>query len=268
MRFIYTKAFTIGFAIFAGIAALIILDAAGYLGLLRDGFSRAFGTSEQQVAHATDSTKEFFQTLFTIRKLVYENAQLNQKINDLSFENARLQASKDENTALRNSLNFKQSSQLNLLAVEAVQSDPTGFSQIVTLDKGSDANIKMNSPVIVAPGLLVGKITAVYPHSSQVTLVTDPSISINGYVAETGASGLVQGEHGLALAFNLVSQNEVIKTQDMVLTSGLSGDFPRGLLVGQIDSIKSSSSDLFQQAFIAPAADLRNLRFLFVIQSP
>jgi rod shape-determining protein MreC len=51
------------------------------------------------------------------------------------------------------------------------------------------------------------------------------------------------------------------------VTSGLAGDFPPGLLIGQIDSIKSAGSDLFQKAFVAPAADLRNLKFVFVVQT-
>jgi rod shape-determining protein MreC len=267
MRFIYTRAFTISFSIFVLIALIIMADAQGYLGLAKDGFSRSYGVTSGFVAQRVDSTKEFFQTFFVIRKLVAENAFLKQRINELSFENARLQTSRDENFALRNSLTLKQQTALKLLPAEVIGADPTGFSQIITIDKGATDGITAQSAVVVSPGLLVGKVTAVNPHSSQVTLITEPSVVVNAEVTETGAQGLVAGEHGLGLSFSLVSQNEVIKTSDNVVTSGLSGDIPKGLLIGQIDSIKSAGSDLFQKAFVAPAADLRNLKFLFVVQS-
>jgi rod shape-determining protein MreC len=68
------------------------------------------------------------------------------------------------------------------------------------------------------------------------------------------------------LIFDLVTQNEVIKAGDQITTSGLGNDYPPGLLVGEIVSIRSSTSELFQKAFVSPAAELRNLKFLFVIK--
>lgn len=266
MRFIYTRTFTLAFSVFVGIALIIILDSKGYLGLARDGFGRLYGFTSGGVGSALDSTKEFFQTLFTIRGLVAENASLKQKIDELSFENARLQSSREENQALRNSLNFKTSSNLNLIPVQVIEADPTGFNQIVTIDRGTDEGVGLNDAVVVSPGLLVGKVTSLNPHSANVTLITDPSLTVSAKVSDSGAQGLIQGEHGLALSFNLISQNEVIKTSDNVVTSGLAGDFPAGLLIGQIDSIRSSPSDLFQKAFVSPAADLRNLKFVFVVR--
>ncbi len=266
MRFIYSKNFTRIFIIFVLLAFLVILDAKGYLGIIKDGFFRAYGYSVGKLTDGTNSVKTVFSTLFTIRKLVEENAKLNQEVNQLSFENARLVSSRDENSALRKALNFSQTAQLKLLPLETLIHDPTGFSQTIVVNKGEDFGIKLNQPIVAQPGLLVGKVTKVYPNSAEVTLVTDPSIVINGEVVDTGAKGLIKGEHGLGLSFDLVTQNELIKTGDNVITSGLSGDFPRGLLIGSIRSIRSSQTDLFQKAFVAPAADLRNIRFLFAIQ--
>jgi rod shape-determining protein MreC len=265
MRFIYTRAFSIGFAIFVGVALLVILDLKGYISIVKDSIVKAYGYTSQVGTNGVTGTKNLFSTFFTIRKLVYDNAELEQKIDDLSFDNARLQTSKEENLTLRKALNFKQQSTLNLLPTEVVSLDPTGFKQVITIDKGQSNGVRLNSAVVAAPGLLVGKVTKVDNNSAEVTLITDPSIVINAEVTDTGAHGLIQGEHGLGLSFDLISQSEVIKTEDKVVTSSVSGDYPSGLLIGQIDSIKSSGSDLFQKAFVAPAADLRNLKFLFVV---
>lgn len=266
MRFIYSKIFTKIFTIFVILAVLVILDSKGYLGLLKDGFFRVFGRSVAPVAGLTNKVKDVFSILFTIKNLSSENAKLSQKIDQLAFENARLKTAQDENQSLRKALSLKQVSQLNLSATQVLNSDPTGFTQVLVIDKGSNQGINLNSAVVAAPGLLVGKVTKLYPNSSQVTLVTDPSIVINAQVVDSGARGLVRGEHGLGLSLDLVTQNELIKTGDGVSTSGLSDDFPPGLLVGEVTAIRSSATDLFQKAFVSPAADLRNLKFLFVVQ--
>ncbi|MBX4191448.1 MAG: rod shape-determining protein MreC [Candidatus Doudnabacteria bacterium] len=266
MRFIYTKTFLRIFLIFVLLAFLVVLDAKGYIGKIKDGFFNSYGFLTRKLTDGTNGFKNSFSTLFTIRKLVRENSQLSQEVDQLAFENARLKSAQDENAALRRALNFRQQGSFSLLAVEVINSDPTGFTQTIVIDKGSDLNIHLNQPIVAQPGLLVGKVTKVYPGSAEVTLITDPAIVINGEVVESGAKGLIKGEHGLGLSLDLVTQNELIKTGDQVITSGLSNDFPRGLLIGNISAIRSSTTDLFQKAFVSPAAELRNSRFLFAIQ--
>ncbi|OGE74189.1 MAG: rod shape-determining protein MreC [Candidatus Doudnabacteria bacterium RIFCSPLOWO2_02_FULL_42_9] len=266
MRFIYSKTFTKIFIVFVLIALLIISDATGYIGWAKDGFFRGFSFVTSKLKAATTSVKVTFSTLFTIRKLVSENAKLSAEVDQLAFENARLKSAQNENAALRNALNFSEQGPFNLLPVEALTLDTTGFSQVVIVDKGKNHNIEIGQPVVVQPGILVGKVTNVSERSAEVLLITDPGIVVNSEVVDSTAKGLIKGEHGLGLSLDLVTQNELIKTGDAVITSGLSEEFPRGLLIGRISSIRSSSTDLFQKAFVTPAADLRNIKFLFIIQ--
>jgi rod shape-determining protein MreC len=266
MQFIYTKAFRRGFVVFTLAALLIIADSLGYLSFIKSGFQNTFGKASTGVSSVISSTKGFFTVLGTISNLAKENAELNQKVDELSFENARLQSAKTENQTLRRALNFSEDAGFDMIPAKVSSLDPTGFSQTVVLDKGETDGVSLGQSVIVSPGLLVGRITKTYRNTSEVTLITDPTISINGEVSDSGAHGIVKGEHGTSLILDLVTQNEVIKSGDKIITSGLSGDFPRGLLVGEISAIKSSSSELFQQAFVAPLADLKNLRVVFVVR--
>jgi rod shape-determining protein MreC len=266
MRFIYTKTFVRVFTIFIILALLVIFDARGYLGFGKDGFFRVYGFATNRLAAATKNVKVTLATFFTLKNLATDNAKLSLEVDQLAFENARLKSAQNENAALRRALNFSQQSNFKLMPVETLVVDPTGFSQTIILNKGENSGVKPGQPVIAQPGLLVGKITKVYPESAEATLITDPGVVLNGEVADTAARGLIRGEHGLGLSFDLITQNELIKTGDLVITSGLSNDFPRGILIGSINSIRSTSTDLFQKAFVAPAADLRNIRFLFIIQ--
>jgi rod shape-determining protein MreC len=73
--------------------------------------------------------------------------------------------------------------------------------------------------------------------------------------------GSVTGE----LSLNMISQDAVIQTGDVVLTSGLGGTYPPNLLVGQVVSIRKLQSELFQQAAIQPNVDFTRLQFVLVI---
>ncbi len=255
------------FIIFVLVALVIIGDAQGYLAPLKNGFFSVYGAGALVISDSISGIKNFFSTFLFIKGLSRENDLLNQKVDELTFENTRLKAAKQENIALRKALNFAEESELTLIPVSIKVSDPSGLTQTVVIDRGADFQLKENMALVTSPGLLVGKITRVYSGSSVVTLITDPAVNINAEVAESEAKGLIVGAHGLSLRFDLVTQNEVIKTGDQVMTSGLSSDYPRGLLIGEITSISSGASDLFQKAYVTPAANLRNLRFLFVVMS-
>ncbi|MBX4187709.1 MAG: rod shape-determining protein MreC [Candidatus Doudnabacteria bacterium] len=266
MRFIYTPVFRRTFVAFVLVALLIMSDRLGYLSWVKSVIQNGFGKSSLSISQGVKKSREFFAILATISRLAKENAQLQQQIDELSFENSRLQSAKTENTALRRALNFVEKTEYQTVPAEVTSQDPTGFSQTVIVDKGDADGIVLGQSVIVSPGLLVGRITKTYRNTAEATLITDPNMTINGEVTDSGARGLVKGEHGLSLVLDLVTQNEVIKSGDKIITSGLSGDFPRGLLVGEINAIKTSSSELFQQAFVSPVADLRNLRFVFIVK--
>jgi rod shape-determining protein MreC len=266
MRFIYTKSFKRAFAAFVLVACLIMADQLNYLSLVKSGTHKFFGVTSQNVGNVFNGIKNLFKVAGTLSSLAAQNAELEQQINELSFENARLQSAKAENLALRRALNFQEDPTYNTLPAEVRIMDPTGFSQTVIIDKGEVHGAVIGQAVAAAPGLLVGRITKTYRTTSEVSLITDPATTISAEVTESGARGLVRGEHGISLVLDLVTQNEVIKSGDKLITSGLSGDFPRGLLVGEINSIKSSSSELFQQAFVSPAADLKNLNTVFIVQ--
>lgn len=266
MRFIYSRAFTKLFIAFVLVSAFIISDALGYLTFVKSGFHTLYGSATFFVSSALASTKNFLSSFLLIKRLSYENDLLNQKIDELAFENAKLKIAKGENLALRKALSFVEQSEFVLTPVSVKSADPTGFTQTVVIDRGNNSQLTAGMAVISAPGLLVGKISKVYDRNSEVTLITDPAVTINAEVADSAALGLVVGEHGLSLKFDLVTHNEVIKPGDQILTSGLANDFPKGLLVGEITSISSSASDLFQKAFVTPAANLRNLKFLFVVK--
>ena len=137
----------------------------------------------------------------------------------------------------------------------------------ILIDKGSTDGIAKNMPVIVYDGILIGKVEEVFPDSSKVNLISSALSSVNAYDLETGAKGVVRGESGLGIILDIVDQSDVLKQGDIVATSGLGGNFPKGLLIGSIQEVKNSGDKLFQQALIIPRTKYANLEVVFVIKN-
>lgn len=265
MNFIYTKFFKRTFLIFAIVCFFVILEQSGFATKMRGGMDRILGKLVFQTRRVSLGLFDWLRVFPKINKLAKENALLNLKINELSFENARLKGAKEENIALRKALQFKDTANMPSVSAEVTMLDSTGFEQNFIINRGAENQIKEGYPVVMSSGIIVGIVKEVRKNSATVMMITDPQAKVDGLIAETGAKGLIQGDHGLGLSFNLVTQNEVVKVGDLVITSGLSENIPKGLLIGEVVSIQSSTSELFQKTNIRPAADLRNLEFVFVV---
>jgi len=120
--------------------------------------------------------------------------------------------------------------------------------------------------VIVENGILIGKVVEVFPVSARIMLLSNGESLVSGVSLESEAKGIVKGEYGLGLTLDMVLQKDTIKVGDTIITSGLGGDIPRGLVIGTLQNVHFSSDKLFQQATIVLPVRLDALRYVFVIQ--
>jgi rod shape-determining protein MreC len=135
------------------------------------------------------------------------------------------------------------------------------------IDKGSAAGIAVGMPVIVSEGILVGKVEEVSDYSAKISLLTNSSSIVNAVDLNTEAKGVVRGEYGLGIILDLVSQADVLNEGDDVITSGLGGNYPRGLLIGRIQEFGFTADKLFQQAVIMPKVKYSELQMVAVIKN-
>jgi rod shape-determining protein MreC len=142
--------------------------------------------------------------------------------------------------------------------------DPSNLQRYVTLDIGREAGIARNMPVVTARGL-VGRITEVGDGWSRVLLIIDVSSSVNALTQSTRASGLVQGQVDGSLVMGAIPQGDTISVGDTVFTSGLGGNFPRQILIGQITEVERKDYDLYQVASVEPTVDFDHLEAALVI---
>lgn len=139
-----------------------------------------------------------------------------------------------------------------------------------TLNKGSGDGIKVNDAVIYN-NYLVGVVTEVNPTTSVVKTVTDPTVNIAAYEVRTGEMGYVSSDvnnsvNGTCALSGLDTKTAVSKG-GIVCTSGTGGIFPKDLIIGTVESVEQSTTDLSAIAVLEPAMDSRNIKGCFVITS-
>ncbi|MFA6193576.1 MAG: rod shape-determining protein MreC [Parcubacteria group bacterium] len=209
---------------------------------------------------------DLFNFLGSIGDLKGDNEKLIQENQELLAENVRLKDIEKENGILREEFGLAPKNKFDLEASFVIAQDPQGLGNYIIVDKGNGKGIRTGMPAIVSNGILVGRVTDVYSNTAKITLITDPASAINAEVQGSSSKGIVNGEYGLGIKMNMISQAQEIKEGDGVVTSGLGGEMPRGLVIGKISRVDQSKDKLFQEASVLPEANLSDLRIVFLVK--
>ncbi|MBU6447864.1 rod shape-determining protein MreC [Patescibacteria group bacterium] len=224
--------------------------------------ARPFVYVFQGIGHSFGS---FFSYFASVRHLTDENAQLQNRILSLQQDNITLQQYKLENDKLKEELAYRATSPLSFIPAVVFAKDPTGFTQTVIINAGSNDGVQTGSAVL-AQGVLIGKVIETDSETSKVLLITDPQSAVDAQISATGDNAVVRGSYGSGLTIDMVSQNVQISKGDQVVTAGLNSDVPKGIFIGTIGDIISKKNDLLQKATVVPGVDLKNLDFVSVLK--
>ena len=247
----------------------IVLDQTGQMeslqALVLDGLTplaNVLSSSVARVEHIIDTIRQ-------LDRLQAENRALRAEVERLTIENVRLQEAAAENILLRQQLQFKRKNPgLTIRSADviarSVARDPNNLVQYIIIDRGARDHIAKGMPVVTAQGL-VGQVVAVGEQSARVLLLTDPSSSVNALVQRTRATGVVQGRLGANPVMRYIAQDEDVQVGDIVLTSGLGGNFPRGQVIGQVVSVHQRDVEMFKEAEIRPTVNFNRLEMVMIV---
>ncbi len=216
-----------------------------------------------------NSLSDLTQTTRDLRELRRRNEDLQSLADSLMIENVRLKEIESENETLRRLLNFTQANPTHSYKAAEVKGrvigrDPSNFLSYLIIDLGSQQGIEKGMPVVAERGL-VGRITDVGSNWAKVMLIIDPSSSVNALIQSSRATGVVEGHVGGSLVMKYIPQGETVNVNDIVLTSGLGGNFPKKLIIGQVTTVQQRDIEMFQEAHIRPTVDFNNLEIVLVI---
>jgi len=201
--------------------------------------------------------------------LAHENMLLRARIEQLNNAVRQSMSIREENRRLRDMLRLKEAFNSNLIAARLLMRDVNGWWRTARIDKGSADGVAVGMPVINHEGL-IGQIVEVSGNSSDVLFLTSPRVKVAARLARSGVFGIVRGlgeswDGDARCLMDFIVKDADINRADQVITSGLGGVYPEGLVIGYVDEVIMDSSGLFRQAMVTPAADLRMIDLVFVV---
>jgi len=231
------------------------------LGALLMWLMRPLQIASQGTANWITSLQENYDTLAGFRS---ENERLRKRIQSLEVERQKLLEAQATNLRLKQLLDFR--SHLSGAAVTAsiIANSASSWFQSCLLDKGSADGVRKGMAVVTPLGV-VGQVVAVTPRTAKVLLLTDPNSGVDVLVQRTRARGIVSGSLDNGTVLKYVKRSEDIQEGDRLITSGIDGVFPKGLMVGAVIKVHKQHLGLFQFVEVLPAVQSSRVEEVLVV---
>ncbi len=155
---------------------------------------------------------------------------------------------------------------IEFLTADVIAHEQSGIARHIIINRGTRDGIGIGMPVATDLGL-VGRVVRVSANAAQVQLINDENSSVSSRLQTTRAEGSIIGQASGVLRMTFIDLDEDIIQSDLVITSGLGGNFPPDIVVGQVTSIRQFEFELFQEAEVRSLIDFDVLEFVLVITS-
>jgi rod shape-determining protein MreC len=259
---------------------LLVFHESGLLAPVENAAHYVLDPLQRLFSNVVEGTGGVFRTVREVRELRAEVEDLRAQVNALKVENVRLREYEAESQQLRALLNFVSDYPISthlgaeVVSREACQDypcgdtvgvDPNPYLRYLTINVGAQQGAGTGMSVVSGGAGLVGRVSDVGPRTAQVRLLTDLDSSVAALLQTTRGTGLVVGQPDGSLQMQYIPQEEEVRVGDIVLTSGLGGMMPKGLVIGQVTAVEQKEYETFQTATVRPAVDFRRLELALVI---
>jgi rod shape-determining protein MreC len=203
-----------------------------------------------------------------VRDLTRENETLRAENERLQADVARMREQGSRLDELERLLQTRSAlADQEFTTARIVARDPNNLRQIVAINRGRSDGLRTGMPVVTEGSALVGTVSKVENNHAWVTLVTDVDSAVSSLLVETRTQGVLVGGYNRRLTMEFVDQNAFVKEGDTVVSSGVGGTYPPGLVIGKVTIVGGNRQDLFQRVTVEPLASLSNLETVLVMTS-
>jgi rod shape-determining protein MreC len=216
---------------------------------------------ESQMA---DDAADFMHNYFDLVGVRQENLRLKRQLAQLGSQQRRMAELETENRHLADLLELRDALGMSATGANVIGSDATGLSRTLLLSEGSRQGLRRDMAVVSINGV-VGKLITVSQEAARVLLISDHNSALDAFDQRSRSRGIISGvvEDGLVMKY--VDRSEDVKAGDTVVTSGMDGIFPRGLLVGTIGRVSQEGPGLFLNVEVKAAVDFRELEQVLIL---
>jgi rod shape-determining protein MreC len=226
-----------------------------------------FAQVQRAISVVVTGVRQVWSGYFALRYVKAENDQLKRQLADSQIELQQQRAQAERGQRLEKLLELREQTTVATTAAEIIAGAATPEFRTVTIDKGTRDGVRADLAVI-APTGVVGRVVMPTGRAAKVQLLVDRNAAAAAVIERTRAQGLVLGGGDDWLRMEYVSETADIAVGDVVVTSGIDGIFPKGFVIGRVESVEKNGV-AYKKIIVKPAVDFRSVEeVLVVLTSP
>jgi rod shape-determining protein MreC len=226
----------------------------------------AFSEVQRASNAMADDVRVWWQDYFALQQVRADNTQLKQELAQLRVQLQQERGVAEQSRTLQNLLNLKTSTTLPTTAAVVIAGSASPEFRTITIDKGTSEGLGPDMAVI-APAGVVGRIILPTGRASKVQLLIDRNAAAGAIIERTRAQGVAIGSGAEQMRMDYVAGSADVKVGDTVVTSGIDGIYPKGFVIGQIESVHRGAG-VYSTIVIRPAVDFSALEAVLVVKIP
>jgi rod shape-determining protein MreC len=201
-----------------------------------------------------------------LRRLKVENDELKRQLDAAQVAAQELRALADRTRGLEKLLELRQKVELKTTAAEIIGAAAMSDFRTLTIDKGTRDGLESDMAVI-APAGVVGRVVVPSARSAKVQLLIDRNAAAGAIIERSRSQGVVVGGGDDRLEMENVSEVADIAIGDVVVTSGIEGIYPKGFVIGKIETVERSGGG-YKRIVVKPAVDFKAIEEVLVVLTP
>jgi rod shape-determining protein MreC len=231
---------------------------------LRKMVLEAAAPVEETINISLQNLRDVWKRYLFLVGLEDENRRLRKQNADLMEQLNRYREGPLEAMRLQKLLELRESFPQRAVAARVINRNRSSLFKTLLINKGTADGLRVGLAVLSDQGV-VGRIIETSWHASRVLLLTDGNSNIDGLIQRSRAQGILQGAGSAGCSLKYISRTEEVLAGDVVISSGLSGVLPKGLLLGVVTGASRKEGGLFQKIDVAPAVDFEKLEEVLVL---
>jgi len=193
-----------------------------------------------------------------------ESASLKERVDQLTAERDELREKAAEDLRIRAEYSVPTLPEYRKVAATVISRDPNIWFKRMIINRGTTDGVKGNMPVISAAGI-VGRVISVGPNYAEVQVITDPQAGVGAMLQQGSAMGVVRGLDSNRCELKDVSSSVNVQENEVLVTTGLDGLYPKGITIGTVESVQDDPSAPWHKIIVKPSAPIDRLENVMVL---
>jgi rod shape-determining protein MreC len=225
-----------------------------------------FGQVQRTASTIVSSVRAVWSGYIDLRRVRNENEALKHQLSEAQVQLQEQRALADRSRGLEQLLELRDRTNLRTTAAEVIAAGATPDFRTMTIDKGTRDGL-LSDMAVIAPAGVVGRVVVPSARAAKVQLLIDRNAAAGALVERSRAQGVVMGGGDERLRMEYVSEVADVVTGDLVVTSGIDGIYPKGFVIGRVETVDKSGG-AYRRIVVKPSVDFRSLEEVLVVLTP